>query len=360
MRHLIRGSLVCVLTAALAAQTPPAPPPPAPAPGPAAPAEKDLPGLIEKLGAADYDARQAATESLRALGEKARPALEAAAKSESLERRTRAGMLLRELDLAAIGPGGGESGVRPLRPEEPGEPGQELRPFPLPGIPGGIEIRPGRGGTMRGFSITLGGPGPTVTTTTNGPEGEMVTMSRDGRGRLSVRVERVDPRTGMPVRPEVFEAQDLASFKTQHPAIYEKYRGLGIFDDQDTFGWVDVPGGIRGGFPPGQELRPDPIVPEPSGPVLGVTLGDVPPALRAHVDLPEKAVLVETVVAGTAAEKIGLQPFDVITHIDGREVGSSDDIRAALADPSAPGKLAVRCFRKGKPIDLEGPRPAPR
>lgn len=79
---------------------PPSPAPP-PAPAPSAPSADEaarIAHLVEDLGSDDFRIREAATKTLADLGEKARPALEAALKSDSPSVRFRAEQLLQRLD----------------------------------------------------------------------------------------------------------------------------------------------------------------------------------------------------------------------------------------------------------------------
>src|SRR6188472_2808694 len=75
---------------------------------------------IKNLDSDSFDARSKAMDELRAAGEAARSELEGARKSESLETRTRAETLLKELDDKNATPRRGtpRAGVRPLAPDD--------------------------------------------------------------------------------------------------------------------------------------------------------------------------------------------------------------------------------------------------
>lgn len=110
---------------------------PAPASPPAATAEEQarIKQLVENLGSDDFRVREGATKELIEMGEKARPALEAAMKSPLPEVRFRADQILRRLD--------GQNRVKrfdeeaPMGPARPGE------------APGGDWAGPHMGGDMR-------------------------------------------------------------------------------------------------------------------------------------------------------------------------------------------------------------------
>ena len=87
------------------------------------------------------------------------------------------------------------------------------------------------------------------------------------------------------------------------------------------------------------------------------TAAMVPPALRAHVDLPERALLVESVVGGTPADRMGMREFDILTHVNGQEVGSTEDIRRILTAAPNGEVSSVRVIRKGQALDLTAPKP---
>lgn len=66
---------------------------------------------------------------------------------------------------------------------------------------------------------------------------------------------------------------------------------------------------------------------------LGVSMVDISPALREHLgSTKESGVLVDSVAAGSPAEKAGVKVGDIITSIDGVTVDSSGDVRSALRD----------------------------
>jgi len=77
-------------------------------------------------------------------------------------------------------------------------------------------------------------------------------------------------------------------------------------------------------------------------PLLGVQLVDTTPELRRHLGGDEDAgVLVGKVLAGTAAERAGLQVGDLIASVDDEPIEDAGDLRRALRD------------RRGEIFDVE-------
>lgn len=89
---------------------------------PAAPSEDAIPRLIEDLGSDDFRVREAATKALTGFGEKARPALESAMKSDNPAVRFRAEQILDRLKGApreqALGEGTSPGAPRGDRPRD--------------------------------------------------------------------------------------------------------------------------------------------------------------------------------------------------------------------------------------------------
>ncbi len=81
---------------------------------------------------------------------------------------------------------------------------------------------------------------------------------------------------------------------------------------------------------------------------LGIYMQDVTASLRRGMDLPRHAgVLVSGVEEDSPADKAGLREGDVITEVDGHDVGSPDDLRDAVGDAGAGHPVALRVWRDG-------------
>ncbi len=66
---------------------------------------------------------------------------------------------------------------------------------------------------------------------------------------------------------------------------------------------------------------------------LGVSLNNLSPELNEHFGGPKQAgVIVESVASDSPAEKAGLRVGDIILSVDGNDVKSSADVRAALRE----------------------------
>lgn len=96
-------------------------------------------------------------------------------------------------------------------------------------------------------------------------------------------------------------------------------------------------------------------------PAMGVTLLDlaqVPQTYRAEtLNLPEdvtKGVVVNSVVADSAAAKAGMEQFDVIVEMDGEAVGDIIELRKHLYNEKEIGDtLTVKAYRNGELMDFE-------
>ena len=82
---------------------------------------------------------------------------------------------------------------------------------------------------------------------------------------------------------------------------------------------------------------------------IGVTLTDVTPALQQALGLPvASGAMVQDVTARSPAERAGLRPYDVIVEVEGRRVGSNQEL---IEDISArqPGTVArLDVLREGR------------
>ncbi|MDH6364234.1 serine protease Do [Enterococcus sp. PF1-24] len=91
-------------------------------------------------------------------------------------------------------------------------------------------------------------------------------------------------------------------------------------------------------------------------PALGVTMVDLAnlstQQLERYFDtLPEEVtagVALNSVSKGTPADEAGLQKFDVITEVDGKEVATSSEVKSALYEKQVGDKLEITYYRDGK------------
>ena len=87
-------------------------------------------------------------------------------------------------------------------------------------------------------------------------------------------------------------------------------------------------------------------------PGIGITVGAVPEAAAEHYGL-VSGLYITAVVEGCDAEKQGIKPGDILTHINGQPVATTDDV-LVIRDQHRPGdKLTFTIFRDGKSFDVE-------
>ncbi len=85
-------------------------------------------------------------------------------------------------------------------------------------------------------------------------------------------------------------------------------------------------------------------------PRLGVSVGDVTADVRTQYSIPEtvKGAVVQSVEPGSVAAQLRLQPGDVITRIDGKAIGSADELVAAIRAKKSGDAVSVRSERYAK------------
>jgi serine protease Do len=86
---------------------------------------------------------------------------------------------------------------------------------------------------------------------------------------------------------------------------------------------------------------------------LGVTVQEVNQALADSFGLKQaEGALVASVQAGSAAERAGLQPGDVILKYDGKPIGAASELSALVGEAAPGGKVSIGIWRKGEAREL--------
>ena len=105
---------------------------------------------------------------------------------------------------------------------------------------------------------------------------------------------------------------------------------------------------------PRPQVRP---APAPGGFKLGIWTAPVTEVLRIHLKLREgEGILVEEVVPGSLADRMGIKRLDIIRTVNTKRVGTTEDIRKGLEGVEPGGKVEVEVIRRGDPLKLIGAR----
>jgi len=99
--------------------------------------------------------------------------------------------------------------------------------------------------------------------------------------------------------------------------------------------------------------------PGAAGGTVGLDVSPVPPAMAAQLRLRSRGAVVESVVPGGAAEQAGLQQYDVIEQIDGKNVENPEQLRQVISGRKPGDTVSFGIVREGKrrTIDVSiGPR----
>lgn len=87
---------------------------------------------------------------------------------------------------------------------------------------------------------------------------------------------------------------------------------------------------------------------------LGVQLADIDEEGARSLNIKESSgTLVTQVIPDSAAEKAGLEAYDLITEFDGKKVTSSAELRKYVATTPVGRKVPVTVIRNGKPKSLQ-------
>lgn len=128
-----------------------------------------------------------------------------------------------------------------------------------------------------------------------------------------------------------------------------------------------VPGGVqvqtfddqekpRAPKTPRAPKAPKQAAPAAAKSMIGAGFGEVDEAVAHHLKVdPAKSTMITSIVAELPAQKAGLEKFDVIVGVDGKEGAGIDGLRRAIAsaEPGSKMKLSVRRGAETKEFEVE-------
>lgn len=191
--------------------------------------------------------------------------------------------------------------------------------------------------------------------------GESISFEADDDGARAT-VTREEPDGSSTV--DSFEAESIEQFRENFPDLAKRlglddvrsggsWRSLRIAPGVDAFGRSGAVGrgpGL-GNAQPFAKVEPN-AMPRKR---LGILCGEVPLALSRHLDLPHGVgIVVEEVEEGSAAERLGLEPYDILMGFQGVPVRKPDDIRSTLRTSSDGDTVTLDIVRRGQARSLSG------
>ena len=104
-------------------------------------------------------------------------------------------------------------------------------------------------------------------------------------------------------------------------------------------------------FPNGQGRKGNPQQSQPSSGHLGARIGEITDDVRAQLNLPKAAhgVIVASVLPGSLAESLGLEPGDVISKFGGQDVTTPEAVVKQIheAKPGDAGSITYERYTEG-------------
>lgn len=203
------------------------------------------------------------------------------------------------------------------------------------------------------------------TTIDNGVE-KRIHVQVEPSGKARATITSTDAKGDRTER--TIEADSLDALRSQAPELESMLAGPSIGGGQDPFQGLDRmfqawPFGGNARAPqqrglnrlPRRPTAPPNVMPaQPEGPRLGVQARLIPAddPLRAQLQLaPNVGLLVDAVVPGSLADKLGMQRFDVVTKIEALPIGDAADVLLALKEADD-GLIEVHVVRGGKALLL--------
>jgi hypothetical protein len=291
---------------------------------------QDAAALVKKLGSEEYAVREEAQKKLVEMGDKAVPALEEALKSEDLEVRLRAGRALRAI-------GAQTKQAEAVESEAP--------------VAGQVPAR----GHFQGMSMSMG-PGKVTVTITQSVDGKIETKTYEGASLEELKEKYPELKSHLDGRFQLRmggrDDFDMDKFWNEWNKGFDSF-------DEDMRKWQDETRreleGMRRWM---DQWRPQERRAPPdggmalTGPMLGVRASQPTAVLAAQLDLGGKGLVIEAVEKGSLAERLGLERFDVLLELNGREISGPADVAAALKAAEG-GKATAKVLRRAQPVELD-------
>ncbi|MEM8953426.1 MAG: PDZ domain-containing protein [Verrucomicrobiota bacterium] len=87
---------------------------------------------------------------------------------------------------------------------------------------------------------------------------------------------------------------------------------------------------------------------------IGVALAEVPPAVRAHLDIPVGAgIMVEQALPNSPAEKAGIQAHDIVVRLDDQIIVNGPQLQSLVQMKKKGDTVTLTVMRKGKERQME-------
>jgi hypothetical protein len=282
--------------------------------------------LVKKLGSDDYAVREEAQRKLIQMGEKAVPALEEALKSDDLEVRLRAGRALR-----AIGGEAKQEEAGPNEAEEPATPGVQQKSTSFRFMNGKV-----------------------VVTVTETVDGKVVTKTYEAASmeELKEKYPELQLDNRFQFRFGSRDDFDMEKFWKEWNSNFENF-------DDDMRKWQDetrreveaMRRWLEHWRNQPQRMRPDQRLALPGG-MLGVRASMPTQVLDAQLDLGGKGLVIDAVEKDSRADRLGLQRFDILVELNGREIRGAEDVAAALHGLAEGAKVSAKVIRRAQQITL--------
>ena len=310
--------------------------------------EDDVQKWVRDLGSDDQGVRESAAQNLEKAGDKARPALDEAAKSDDPEVAYQAKKLLEKF----------AGGTKPEADPDGQRPKQRAVPHVMRG--NSMRIIIGRNGEQT--SISEGSDGKVVVQETK--DGATKTYEGDSRADFTEKYPELARKYGLDREGSGFSfgpgrrpgAQPDPQAPDEALKEIERMQQEMLRRQEELLKKLQEDGGFRDLDELQKELEkafrdhPADREPRPARSALGLQVGPVDEALRYQLDLPSGGVLLTEVAEGSRGEKLGLQKFDILVAVNGKTVNSAQEIREAIVSGE---ELTAEVIREGQRIALK-------